>query len=113
MPYADYEVAKTSMRTKYQNLSPEEKKQHSLACSSRRRKRRQKLVEQFGNKCVKCGFDDPRALQFDHINSDSGGKNRDYDRNKLWNEIEETPERFQLLCANCNTIKRFECNELN
>lgn len=113
MPYKDYTYAKDRMRAKYQALSPEQKKEHIKACSTRRRKRRQELVDDFGGKCLKCNFSDPRALQFDHVKGDGPGHNATYDREKLWKEIRREPYRFQLLCANCNTIKRFENGELN
>src|SRR5208337_653991 len=31
-------------------------------------KRKTEIFELLGNKCVRCGFSDPRALQIDHIN---------------------------------------------
>ena len=37
------------------------------------RKKRINVVERLGNKCIVCGYSDPRALQIDHING-GGGK---------------------------------------
>ena len=67
-----------------------------------------------GGVCARCGFDDIRALQVDHIN---GGGNRDRRENgghkNIYNEIVRGGvEGYQLLCANCNWIKRDENNEL-
>jgi len=69
-----------------------------------------------GTKCVRCGFDDYRALQLDHLN---GGGNDD--RRKLGgNDVEaafylKNPElakrTLQILCANCNWIKKHEKKE--
>ena len=69
-----------------------------------------------GGKCIKCGFADSRALQIDHVNG--GG----------WKEIKTIKgsyalfvlnsllagekNKYQLLCANCNWIKRVENNEV-
>ena len=71
-----------------------------------------------GPKCVYCGYDeDPRALQLDHIN---GGGRADRRRHhsyaaKYWMEFKDNPEglktKFQVLCANCNVIKKFKNNE--
>lgn len=73
-----------------------------------------------GKRCVRCGFDDIRALQFDHIKGD-GSQNR----SKLGNHRRATlpfyryyaehPEEafrdLQVLCATCNKIKQVENHE--
>ena len=68
-----------------------------------------------GGKCLKCGFSDYRALQIDHING--GGY---YERKKALSKnfnrrairsVEAGEKKFQLLCANCNWIKRWKNNE--
>lgn len=67
------------------------------------------IYEILGDKCVKCGFDDKRALQMDHINND-GYKERwagTNDANRYLKVLKD-PSRFQILCANCNWIKRYE-----
>ena len=69
-----------------------------------------------GDKCVKCGFNDKRALQFDHIN---GGGLKDRIRFKAAqtmykfyiNNPELARKCLQILCANCNTIKIKENKE--
>ena len=81
---------------------------------------REKLFELLGDKCVRCGFSDKRALQFDHIN---GGGLKDI-KNKTkrkkvsdsyykyyLNHPEEAKTKLQVLCANCNWIKKYENNE--
>ena len=66
-----------------------------------------------GGKCVKCGFSDVRALQIDHI---SGGGNKEYKKHGgmygVYKNVLLEPEKYQLLCANCNWIKRFENKEV-
>lgn len=95
-----------------------------------RRKKRQALLQKYkfmvhtclGGICVRCGFDDIRALQVDHIN---GGGNRhkrerrearkrgevvrEYYRTLL--DDKDLTTKYQLLCANCNAIKRVENDE--
>ena len=74
------------------------------------------LLNILGNKCVRCGFSDMRALQIDHINSD-GKKDRirfaNPDRAYFYylHHLDEIEHNLQLLCANCNWIKRWEKNE--
>ena len=72
---------------------------------------KQAAYDVLGNKCTTCGFDDIRALQIDHIH---GGGNRRKRENiehleQIYQKIIETKtSEFQLLCANCNYIKRVE-----
>lgn len=77
---------------------------------------RYQLFDVLGHTCVKCGFVDKRALQIDHIN---GGGMEDR-KNKgsataMYKYYVEHPElakeRLQVLCANCNWIKRSEWKE--
>lgn len=74
---------------------------------------RDRALTKLGNKCKHCGFTDKRALQIDHIKSD--GK---LDRlngitgPRLHNAVlRDDGSRYQLLCANCNWIKREELGE--
>ena len=76
---------------------------------------RQELLHKLGGKCIKCGFKDIRALQFDHIKSNGSierkGKNTDY-LLKEWLKDTDIHKKIQVLCANCNWIKRYTNNEL-
>ena len=62
--------------------------------------RRLFLLEDLGGKCVLCGMDDIDTLQFDHINNDGYLHN-----NSILQQVESNPEKFQILCANCNIKK--------
>ena len=61
--------------------------------------------------CVKCGFKDIKALQIDHINNNgaedrrTNGKCQSLFRRLIKNNF---PIGYQVLCANCNTIKEME-----
>lgn len=75
--------------------------------------RRTKLIRFLGGVCVHCGFDNIQALEIDHID---GGGNRDVKRcgtnTKMYIFYLEHPEvaktHLQVLCSNCNSIKRYE-----
>lgn len=75
---------------------------------------RERIVKLLGNRCCRCGFSDVRALQIDHVN---GGGTRDRARLKgaiaYYIHIERNLNSglYQLLCANCNWIKRVENGE--
>jgi len=79
---------------------------------------RYEILSLLGMKCIKCGYDkDIRALQIDHVFSDGYkvrylGKNRLVYYKGILGEVKEGSKRYQILCANCNFIKRYENNEL-
>lgn len=65
-----------------------------------------------GGCCSRCGFSDPRALQVDHVNG--GGYTHRKGKSGLNIYLDVLKDRggpYQLLCANCNWIKRDENNE--
>jgi hypothetical protein len=72
---------------------------------------RLEALELFGNVCASCGYDDPRALCFDHI-ADDGNEHRTKVRvlpaQWIISNPEEAIDRLQVLCANCNLIKEIE-----
>lgn len=79
-----------------------------------RRKWRAEAFKALGGCCARCGFTNEHALQIDHVNGD-GHKER-----KQWSNggyfcrrvvREAASGRYQLLCANCNWIKRAENQE--
>lgn len=77
-----------------------------------RQRRRVQMQMLLGGRCERCGFNDSRALQIDHING-GGCHDRKIHRRSVapMQEIFANPDKYQLLCANCNWIKRWERNE--
>ena len=85
------------------------------------RKARLELIELLGGRCsnpactVPGGERDWRALQIDHVN---GGGCKEFRESKgnyysrMLQSISETPERYQLLCSNCNWKKKYEKDEV-
>jgi hypothetical protein len=81
-------------------------------------KRRVEIIRLLGGKCVKCGFSDIRALQIDHLN---GGGCKEYQaaRNsydyyrKILEKVKAGSKEYQVLCANCNTIKKHVNKEVS
>lgn len=77
---------------------------------------RMATLEILGGKCVFCGISDRRVLQIDHVNG--GGskerKEKGFTRNFhkfVMDSYLNKENKYQLLCANCNWIKRFENKE--
>jgi hypothetical protein len=87
-------------------------------------RKKKEIFELLGNKCanpncaVVGGMTDIRCLQIDHIH---GGGNQEKRKNKgdrgshhyydILRKIKNGSKEYQLLCANCNWIKRIENNE--
>lgn len=78
----------------------------------RYKKVRDEVVQKLGGKCP-CGFADPRALQIDHIHGGGNDDRRKFGgRWRLFYEyVADNPAKFQILCSNCNAIKRIENSE--
>jgi len=73
-----------------------------------------RIFEKLGNKCVRCGFSDSRALQIDHI---YGGGVKEIktlnNRQKFLKKVlMDKKGKYQILCANCNAIKKVENKEI-
>ena len=81
-------------------------------------KRKRECLEAYGGaKCAHCGFMDIRALQIDHVN---GGGTKEsiekgYHRAETYRYLRRNgypdKDKYQVLCANCNLIKRIENKE--
>lgn len=74
------------------------------------------VLELLGNKCKRCKISDKRVLCVDHINgggsADISQKGRGVNYYKQLIElILNGSEEYQLLCHNCNWIKRHENDE--
>lgn len=72
-------------------------------------------------KCAKCGFSDMRALCLDHIYNDgaeerrmiTNGVRNNFNGQKIYQWVKKNnfPDRYQVLCFNCNIIKQRELSE--
>ncbi len=77
----------------------------------KRRALRQEMFEMMGNKCVCCGEKNSIYFQVDHIENDADYKGVNRPSIQLQDYLKE-PDRYQLLCANCNYAKRMNKGEL-
>ena len=84
------------------------------------RRHRQKLralaIKKLGEKCERCGFDDDRALEFDHRealfrNTNGIAKADAAVSAREILDLEDPHSVFALLCANCHRIKTRESGE--
>ena len=88
----------------------------ALKSKTKRDKIRDDLLAFLGGECVSCGFRDKRALQLDHING-NGYKDKKFFSDMyvgykyyLLNPVLAN-QNLQVLCANCNWIKKHENKE--
>ena len=67
-----------------------------------------------GAACRRCSFSDRRALQIDHVDGNGNSHRKEYPigSTRFYRYVEEHPAEFQILCANCNWIKRSENREV-
>lgn len=61
--------------------------------------------------CVRCGFDDVRALTIDHINGRTKGDKRGGAHFYTYLIMNDYPLGYQTLCFNCQWIKKAEKGE--
>jgi len=74
------------------------------------------VIQILGGRCITCGYNEHfAALHVDHINGDGAERRRNiYGCSKsVYRDIRKNGPQgiYQLLCANCNYIKRYENKE--
>ena len=111
----EYRMRKNSPITEYIRKHNQIQRAPRLPSYSIRLKRF-KLIEVLGNICIQRGFSDRRALQLDHKN---GGGTQEYSKfgghdkmiSHYIKNIEDAKDKLQVMCANCNLIKKYSNNE--
>lgn len=85
-----------------------------IISKSQQSKLRQRILIKLGSQCIICGFSDIRALQIDHIEGGGTELNKQQNWSTRYRSIlnDTYTVKVQLLCANCNWIKRYENKEL-
>jgi len=76
-------------------------------------RQREEIFDKLGHVCSECGFSDKRALQIDHVHGRGKEDHKQYHRNSNYYKkvLADADGSFQILCANCNWIKRYENGE--
>ena len=121
--YKSTEKQREYFRNYHKKWRSEHKDRYDNRIKQWNRERRYKLLVLLGGvKCGFCGFDDFRALQIDHINgggnkerklSKQAGRKYEIDQYKdITKDITLAKKKYQILCANCNWIKKYTNNEV-
>jgi hypothetical protein len=116
------ETIKANARKKWANLPPEIKQKELQEMKIRGKhiveEQKKHVIYHYSNGtmvCAKCGFSDIRALSIDHING--GGRKHTQELKKVgtifyrWLIKNNFPKGYQVLCMNCNYIKKIENKE--
>ena len=82
----------------------------------RREKFKKRIFKILGNKCSECGFDDERTFQISSITNLGKKISKNNNGNKFLRCLfkmspEELRNNFQLLCSNCNWIKKINLKD--
>lgn len=75
------------------------------------RRRRAACIAFLGGKCGWCGFSDSRALQIDHVAGGGVKEAKAIGPHGVMRKVLQGDPAYQLLCANCNQIKKVERDE--
>lgn len=110
MPYKNIEDKRKNNK-EYSTKFPETKAFYTRRYLQRLRSA---ILGLLGGKCFRCPFSDERALQIDHVNGGGAKEIREmkgiYYKSVL-KSVMNQEGKYQILCANCNWIKRAENQE--
>lgn len=108
----------------YKNMHKSQYKRNAWRYAEAHRKLREQALQYLGGKCANpvCGWantdgslgcSDFRCLQIDHVNGDGVKDRRKTGVSSVFlrKVLRDTSGMYQLLCANCNWIKRVENKE--
>jgi len=111
---AERKAARVASTLRSQEKNAERHKAYMLRYSRKEYPRlRDAVVAKLGGKCQKCGYDsDRRALQIDHIDGNGRRERKTIGWRKFYGKILDDSTNYQLLCANCNYIKRYDNEEV-
>jgi 5-methylcytosine-specific restriction endonuclease McrA len=107
LPIAQQQHANAAKRGQMRNKG---EKSAYLRDRRYRRELRHRAIQKMGGKCMHCGFDDERALVFDHIKPVRRGlrgvaKSKQTGQDTHRAVLHGQAKAYQLLCANCHMIK--------
>lgn len=109
-PEEEFEVANVIKGVVYRRRKCKRCKQDTQ--NIRRTKHREWITDYKAKKgCKQCGFSDPRALSFHHV--DPKEKNWNVTEMGTWsiNEIKKEIDKCEVLCCNCHMILEAELRE--
>ena len=109
------ERAKQNKRTRDAYADPVKRAKQKARLQGKKPLYRIKLIHLLGGVCKRCGFSDIRALQLDHINGGGLKEQKKLGTHVMYRkyllDLAKAKACLQVLCANCNWIKRHTNSE--
>lgn len=96
------------------NTHPNHKRVDALSHRRINAKKRMEIITILGSQCKQCGFTDNRALNIDHVNGGGTKERLTHGGNyygAVLKKIKSGNQDYQILCCNCNQIKKQEKEE--
>lgn len=80
-----------------------------------KKKLRESLFKLYGHTCCVCGFNDKRALTLDHKLNNGSAERKELGERGVYYRARDNylPSEYQILCMNCQFIKRCEDQKQN
>lgn len=91
----------------YRAVNPEKAREKTRRATKRLK---DKIFAMYGKVCMRCGFEDERALTLDHIQHNGAEERKSLGERKVYRKAASffQPEVYRILCMNCQFVTRFE-----
>lgn len=102
------EKARSQKREVMRRLRQENPEKYNEQSRKAKVREKLKLFTMYGSECSMCGFSDMRALSLDHVKDNGNEERRQIGERGVYRRAKELyrPDEYQILCMNCQFIKR-------
>lgn len=113
--HANIDKARAQKRASMLKRRAENPELHRHQSRVAKAKLKASLFDMYGHSCVWCGFDDKRALTLDHKRNNGNEERRSIGERGVYLKAKNCflPDEYQILCMNCQFIKRCEAGKQN
>jgi len=106
MPRLPDPIRDTNRRNSHARWKRDHRASENIYTRNYKRRLRIAAVVALGGACARCGLDDERVLQLDHINNDGTAERRIASQADIYKRAASSDNAdLQLLCANCHLLK--------
>lgn len=109
------EKAREQKRISMKRLRNENPEKYAAQSRKAKAKEREQLYDLYGHVCAMCGFSDKRALSLDHRMNNGNYERKLLGERGVYRKAKSVflPDEYQILCMNCQFIKRVEDKRQN
>lgn len=97
-------AATAEYHREWRRKNPDKRK----AYDDRGYEKRRKVLATLKDKCARCGFDNPDALDFHHLDPEDKSFQGAYWWTLAISRIKDEAKKCEVLCANCHRIEHAE-----